>query len=81
MDHRVHVVTTSQELLHRMNNFVKLMEDYLGEENPLCLSMETCPRQVDRFNYQYNKAFVKDPLFGAYLVYRIHQHVQVFLHS
>ena len=35
----------------------------MGEDNPLCLSMGTCPRHIERFERQYDKAFAKDPLF------------------
>ena len=43
--------------------------------------MGTWPRYIDRFERQYNKAFARDPNFGADLMYRIHKRVQVFLHS
>ena len=43
--------------------------------------MGTWPRHIDRFERQYDKAFVKDPLSGADLMDRIHKRVQVFLHS
>ena len=36
---------------------------------------------IDRFERKYDKAFAKDPLFGADLIDRIHKRVQVFLHS
>ena len=39
------------------------------------------PRHIDRFERQYDKAFARDPLFGADLMDSIHKHVQVFLHS
>ena len=55
--------------------------DYLRAERPIFLSMETWPRHIDHFKRQYEKAFMKDPLFGAYLMDRIHKRVQVFLHS
>ena len=42
--------------------------------------MGTWPRHIDRFERQYDKASAKDPLFGAYLMDRIHKSVQVFLH-
>ena len=61
-------------------NFVKLAGDYLGGEIPICLSMGTWPRHIDRFERQYNKAFARDPLSGADLINRIHKRVQVFLH-
>ena len=38
-------------------------------------------RHIDRFERQYNKAFARDPLFGADLIDRIHKRVKVFLHS
>ena len=43
--------------------------------------MGTWPCHIDRFNWQYDKAFAKDPLFGEDLIDRILKHVQVFLHS
>ena len=43
--------------------------------------MGACPHHIDRFERQYNKAFARDPLFGVYLMDRIHKRVQVFLHS
>ena len=60
---------------------MKLAGDYLGEKSPICLSMALWPRHIDRFEQQYDKAFARDPLFGADLMGRIHKHVQVFLHS
>ena len=36
---------------------------------------------IDHFERQYEKAFARDPLFGAYLMDRTHKCVQVFLHS
>ena len=64
-----------------MRNFVKLAGDYLGEESPIYFSMGTWPRYIDYFERQYDKAFAKDPLFGADLMDQIHKYVQVFLHS
>ena len=81
LDQRVHVLTSTQELLHLTRNFVKLTGDYLGEESPICLSMGSWTRHIDRFERQYDKAIARDPLFGAYLMDRIHKRVQVFLHS
>ena len=43
--------------------------------------MGTWARQIDRFDRKYDKAFGKDPLFGADLMDRIHKHLQVFLYS
>ena len=48
---------------------------------PNFLLMGTWPRHIDRFKRQYDKAFARDPLFGADLMDRIHKRVQVFLHS
>ena len=42
--------------------------------------MVTWPRHIDHFERTYDKAFVKDPLFGSDLIDRIHKCVQVFLH-
>ena len=68
--------------LHRLTqNFVKLVGDYLVDESPICLLMGKWPRHIDRFERKYDKAFAKDPLFGADLMDRIHKRVQVFLHS
>ena len=38
------------------------------------------PPHIDHFEQQYNKSLARDPLFGAYLMDRIHKRVQVFLH-
>ena len=62
-------------------NFAKLVWDCLREESPICLSMGTWLRHIDRFKRQYNKAFARDPLFGADLMDRIHKRVQLFLQS
>ena len=43
--------------------------------------MGTWTRHIYRLERQYEKAFAKDPLFGADLMDRIHKRVQVFLHS
>ena len=43
--------------------------------------MGTWPRHIDRFERKYDKAFAKDPLFGADLMDITHKRVQVFLHS
>ena len=43
--------------------------------------MATWPYHIDLFERQYDKAFAKDPLFGADLIDRIHKRVQVFLQS
>ena len=81
LDQRVHVLTSTQEMRHSTRNFVNLAGDYLGEESPICLSMALWPRHIARFRRQYDKAFARDPLFGANLMDRIHKRVQVFLHS
>ena len=81
LDQSFHVLTSTQELCHSTRNFVKLAEDYLAEEIPICLSMGSWPHHIDRFERQYYKAFARDPIFGADLMDRIHKHVQVFLHS
>ena len=81
LDQRVHVLTSTQELRHSTQNFVKLAGDYLGEESPICLSMELWPRHIDRFERQYDKSFARDLIFGSDLIHRINKHVQVFLHS
>ena len=64
-----------------MRNFVKIAGDYLGEKRPICLSIGTWPRHVDRFEHQYDTAFTRDPPFGVDLMDRIHKRVQVFLQS
>ena len=43
--------------------------------------MASWPRHIERFERQYDKDFSRDPLFGADLMDRIHNRVQVFLHS
>ena len=60
---------------------MKLAGDYLGEESPMCCSMETWYFNIDRFERQYSKAFSKDPLFRADLIGRFHKRIQVFLNS
>ena len=81
LEQRVHFLNSTQELRHLTRNFVKLAGDYLGEEIPICLLMGLWPRHIDCFERQYDKAFARDTLFGAYLIDRIHKCVQVFLHS
>ena len=81
LDQKVHVLTLTQELRHLMQNFVRLAGDYLGEGSPVCIMMASWPRHIDCFERQYDKAFYRDPLFGADLMDRIHKRVQVFLHS
>ena len=75
------MITSTQELRHLTRKFVKLAVEYLRAESPILLSMETWPHHIDRFERQYEKAFAKDPPFGAYLMDHIHKRVQVFLHS
>ena len=75
------MLTSTQEPSRSTRNSVKLAVDYLGEGSPVCLSMASCPCHIDRFEQQYEKAFISDPLFGADLMDRIHKRVQVFLHS
>ena len=72
---------STQELRHWTRYFVKLAGDFLGVGSPVCFSMASWPRHIDRFKWQYDKAFARDPLFGADLMDRIHKRVQVFLHS
>ena len=81
LDQTVHVLTSTQDLIHLTRKFVKLAGDYLGDESPICLSMGMWLRHIDRFDRQYNKTFAKDSLFGEDLMDRIHKRVQVFLHS
>ena len=81
LDQRVHVLTSTQELRHSTRNFAKLVGDYLGEESPICLSMGSWPRHIDHFEWQYRKAFERDPIFREDLMDRIHERVQVFLYS
>ena len=81
LDQRVHVLTSTQELRHSTRNFVRLAGDYLGEGSPVCVMMASWLRHIDRFELQYDKAFARDPLFGADLMDQIHKRVQVFLHS
>ena len=81
LDHRFHVVTTTQDLHHGMRNFMRLARDYLEYEGPLCRAMDTGPRHIDRFERQCEKAFTRIPFFGADLVDWVHKQVQVFLQS
>ena len=75
------MLTSTQDLRHSTRNFVKLAGDYLGKGSPVCVLMASWPRHVHCFGRQYDKAFTRDPLFGAVLMNCIHKHVQVFLHS
>ena len=75
------MLTSTQDLRHSTRNFVKLAGDYLGEGIPVCLSMASWPRHIDRSERQYDKAFARYPLFGADLMDIIHKRVQVFLKS
>ena len=43
--------------------------------------MASWPRHIDRFDRKYEKAFAREPLFGADLMDNTHKRVQVFLHS
>ena len=81
LDQRVQVITSTQELCHSIRNFVKLTREYLGEGSHICLSMASWLRHIDRFERQYDKAFTREPLSGAYMMDIIHNRVQVFLHS
>ena len=47
----------------------------------MCISMETWPSHIDRLERQYNKAFSKEPLFGADIINIIHKRVKFFFHS
>ena len=67
------MLASTQELQHSTRNFVKLEGDYLGSDILICLSMETWPCHIDRFERQYEKAFAKESLFWADLMYRIHK--------
>ena len=53
----------------------------MEEEIPIYLSMGSWLRHIDYFERQYEKAFTRDPLFGANIMDLIHKRVQVFLHS
>ena len=68
LNQQVHVVATSQELRHITRKSVRLAGEYLGTEGPLCQVMATWPRHIDRFGWQYEKAFVGDRLLGADIV-------------
>ena len=61
LDQRVHVLTSNQELHHSTRNFVKLVGGYLGDLSPICLLMALWPRHIDRFKWQYDKAFANRP--------------------
>ena len=52
LEQRVHVLTYTQELRHLTRNFMELAGDYLGEENPIFLSMEIWPHHIHRFERQ-----------------------------
>ena len=75
------MLTSTQELRHSTRNFVQHAGDYPGEGSPVCVKKALWPRHIDRFERQYDKAFSRDPLFGAELMDWIHKRVKVFLHS
>ena len=77
---KVHMVTTTQELYHSTQNFVRLVGDYLVDKVLFSQAMATWPHHIDQFDQKYDKAFAGNPFFGAYLVGRVHKRVQVFLH-
>ena len=58
---------------------MKLAGDCLGEKSQICLSMRMWMRHIDCFDMQYDKAYAKDPLFGADLMDCIHKSVYLFL--
>ena len=68
---------STQELRHSTRNFVKLAGDYLGELSPVCISMASWPRHIDRFKRQYDKAFVKGP--SLYWTELLDQRVHVLM--
>ena len=47
---------------------MKLAGDYLREKSLICLLMGTWLRHIDHFEWQYDKAFAKDPHFGEDLM-------------
>ena len=53
----------------------------MGKESPLCCSIATWICHIDRFERQYDKAFLKEHLFGADISNIIHKRLQVFLQS
>ena len=65
LDHRVQFLTSTQELRHLAKNFAKIAGDYLGEESPISLSIRTWTHYFDQFDWQYDKAFSRDPLFWS----------------
>ena len=81
LDQRVHVLTSTQELRHSTQNFVKLAGFYLREDIPICFLVGTWPHHIDHFYHKYDKAFARDPLFRVDLMDCIHKRVQMFLHS
>ena len=74
------MVTTTQELGYNTRNFVHPDGYYLGDEVPLFRAMSTWPCHNDSFYQHYNKAFVGNPFFVAYIVDQIRKRVQFFLH-
>ena len=78
---QVHVVATTQEILHSTQNLVRPTRDHLGTEGTLSQAMATWTRQIDHFERQYDKDFKGDRLFGKDIVDIIHKHVQILLQS
>ena len=48
-------------------------------EGPLIQAVATWPHHIDRFEWQYEKAFAGNPFFSADLVNCIHKRVKLFL--
>ena len=81
LDQRFHVFTSTQELLHWNAKIREASRGLPGRGEPNIFFTGKWPPHVDRFEKQYDKAFVRYPLFGADLMDRIHKRVQFFLHS
>ena len=81
LDQWIYVVTMTQELCDKTKNFVQLLGEYIRKDGPLSQEMATWPHHIDRFKRKYGKVFAGNCLFVSGILDRIHNSVQVFIHS
>ena len=60
--------------------FLGLAVYYLIPDGTLSQAMETWPRHIDRFEWQFDKAFTGRRLFGEEILDQTRKRLQVFLH-
>ena len=67
--------------MHNTRNFVRVVVDYLVPESPRVRAMETWPRHINHYEWNYDKEFAANKCFGADITDRTHKQVQVLLYS